>query len=121
MTYGTPSFRARLSVGVPEPRTCLRSWDFDLRARLIAGTPDPPDSGSCSGTPGTRPRVWLAVALGAGGAVLLLFWGGRAGSPAVFASGPGSPPTLSPEPVQLHRGRGGEDGPAVVYIEILGR
>ena len=75
VTYGTPSFRARLSVGVPEPRTCLRSRTSDLRARLIAGTPDPrtPED---SGTPRTRPRVWLAVALGAGGAVLLLFWGG---------------------------------------------
>uniref|UniRef100_A0A452T263 Serine protease HTRA2, mitochondrial n=1 Tax=Ursus maritimus TaxID=29073 RepID=A0A452T263_URSMA len=89
VTYGTPSLRARLSVGVPEPRTCLQSGTSDSRPRLTAGTPDP-RTREVSGTPGTRPRVWLAVALGAGGAVLLLLWGGGRGPPAVLASVLGS-------------------------------
>ncbi|KAM9040183.1 serine protease HTRA2, mitochondrial isoform 2-T2 [Megaptera novaeangliae] len=120
VTYGTPSFGARLSVGVPEPRTCLTSGTSDPRARLIEGTPDP-QIREDSGTPGTHPRVWLAVALGAGGAVLLLLWGGGRGPPAVLASVPGSPPPSPRSQYNFIADVVEKTAPAVVYIEILGR
>uniref|UniRef100_A0A4X1W600 Serine protease HTRA2, mitochondrial n=1 Tax=Sus scrofa TaxID=9823 RepID=A0A4X1W600_PIG len=85
VTYGTPGFRARLSVGVPEPRTCLTSGTSDPRV-------GDPRTREDSGTPGNRPRQWLAVALGAGGAVLLLLWGGGRGPR------PSSPQSLARRP-----------------------
>ncbi|XP_070285650.1 serine protease HTRA2, mitochondrial isoform X2 [Myotis yumanensis] len=120
VTYGTPSLRARFSVGVPGPRTCLTPGTSDSRARLTAGAPDP-QTREGSGTPGPPPRTWLAVALGAGGAVLLLLWGWGRGPPAVFAAVLRPPPTSPRSQYNFIADVVEKTAPAVVYIEILGR
>jgi HtrA serine peptidase 2 len=120
VTYGTPSFRARLSVGVPEPRASLTSGTPDHPARLAAGTPDPRTQETL-GTQGTCRRVWLAVALGAGWAVLLLLWGGGRGPPAVLAAVPAPPPTSPRSQYNFIADVVEKTAPAVVYIEILDR
>ncbi|XP_014318167.1 serine protease HTRA2, mitochondrial isoform X2 [Myotis lucifugus] len=120
VTYGTPSLRARFSVGVPGPRTCLTPGTSDSRARLTAGAPDP-QTREGSGAPGSPPRTWLAVALGAGGAVLLLLWGWGRGPPAVFAAVLRPPPTSPRSQYNFIADVVEKTAPAVVYIEILGR
>ncbi|XP_017364244.1 serine protease HTRA2, mitochondrial isoform X1 [Cebus imitator] len=120
VTYGTPSLRARLSVGVPEPRVRLTSRTPDPREQLTAGTPDTRTQ-EASGNSGSRSRAWLAVALGAGGAVLLLLWGGGRGPPAVLAEVPGSPPTSPRSQYNFIADVVEKTAPAVVYIEILDR
>ncbi|XP_075413011.1 serine protease HTRA2, mitochondrial isoform X3 [Tenrec ecaudatus] len=110
-TYGTPCPRARLSAGVPDPRACLPPG---TRAQSTAEIPDPRTREAS----GTRLRMWLAVALGAGGAVLLL-WGG--GPPAVFAAVSGSPPNSPRSRYNFIADVVEKTAPAVVYIEILGR
>ncbi|XP_004590756.2 serine protease HTRA2, mitochondrial [Ochotona princeps] len=119
MTYGTPSLRARLAAGVPEARTCLTSVSPDPQPRLTAGTPDSRPR-EASGSRGTRARAWLAVALGAGGALLVL-WGRGWGLPAVFASVPAPPPTSPRSQYNFIADVVEKTAPAVVYIEILDR
>ncbi|KAM6180079.1 serine protease HTRA2, mitochondrial isoform 1-T1 [Erethizon dorsatum] len=113
---GTYGLGARLSLGIPEPRACLTSW---TRARLTAETPDPQIQ-EASGTPGARPHSWLAVALGAGGAVLLL-WGWDRSPPAVLAAVPAPPPTSPRSQYNFIADVVEKTAPAVVYIEILDR
>ncbi|XP_032099322.1 serine protease HTRA2, mitochondrial isoform X2 [Sapajus apella] len=120
VTYGTPSLRARLSVGVPEPRVRLTSRTPDPREQLTAGTPDTRTQ-EASGNSGSRSRAWLAVALGAGGAVLLFLWGGGRGPPAVLAEVPGPPPTSPRSQYNFIADVVEKTAPAVVYIEILDR
>ncbi|XP_012307576.1 serine protease HTRA2, mitochondrial isoform X5 [Aotus nancymaae] len=120
VTYGTPSLRARLSVGVPEPRVRLTSGTSDPREQLTEGTPDTRTQ-EASGNSGSRSRAWLAVALGAGGAVLLLLWGRGRGPPAVLAEVPGPPPTSPRSQYNFIADVVEKTAPAVVYIEILDR
>uniref|UniRef100_A0A8C2V500 HtrA serine peptidase 2 n=1 Tax=Chinchilla lanigera TaxID=34839 RepID=A0A8C2V500_CHILA len=116
-THGTSSLPARLSLGIPEPRAYLTSW---TRARLTAETPDPQIE-EASGTPGARPHSWLPVALGAGGAVVLLLWGWGRSPPAVLAAVPAPPPTSPRSQYNFIADVVEKTAPAVVYIEILDR
>ncbi|XP_048208765.1 serine protease HTRA2, mitochondrial [Perognathus longimembris pacificus] len=120
VTCGTPSLPARLSMGVPEPQASLRSGTPDSRGRLTTGTRDP-QAQEVSVNPGARPRVWLAVALGAGGAVLLLLAGGGRGPPSVLAAVPAPQPTSPRSQYNFIADVVEKTAPAVVYIEILDR
>ncbi|XP_040849586.1 serine protease HTRA2, mitochondrial isoform X3 [Ochotona curzoniae] len=120
VTYGTPSLRTRLAVGVSETRACLTSVSSDPQPRLTAGTPDSRPR-EASGSRGTRARAWLAVALGAGGALLVVLWGRGRDLPAVFASVPAPPPTSPRSQYNFIADVVEKTAPAVVYIEILDR
>ncbi|XP_006880891.1 PREDICTED: serine protease HTRA2, mitochondrial isoform X2 [Elephantulus edwardii] len=112
-TYGTPGAPVHhLRAGVPEPRFCvLPSGSPDPRVRVLpSGSPEPP---------GGRARVWLAAALGAGGAALWLWAWGR-GCPAVHAA-VSSPPASPRSQYNFIADVVEKTAPAVVYIEILGR
>ncbi|XP_054978262.1 serine protease HTRA2, mitochondrial isoform X2 [Sorex araneus] len=110
-----PDPRGLLTSGSPEPRACVASGPPGVRARGSAGDPGA----------GARGRVWLAVALGAGGAAgLLLLWGGGRGLPAVRAAVPAPPPRSPRSPRSQYNFIADvveKTAPAVVYIEILGR
>ncbi|KAM5227648.1 serine protease HTRA2, mitochondrial isoform 3-T3 [Ctenodactylus gundi] len=120
VTYGISSLRARLSVGVPEPRACLTSGIPDPWTRVTEKAPHR-WTAEAARTPGASPRSWLAVALGAGGAVLWLLWGGGRGSPAVLAAVPAPPPASPRSQYNFIADVVEKTAPAVVYIEILGR
>ncbi|KAM6221466.1 serine protease HTRA2, mitochondrial isoform 2-T2 [Rhynchocyon petersi] len=119
VTYGTLGPRVRLCTGVVAPRACQTSGTPDPQARLSAETPDPRPR-EAGGTPGARARLWLAAALGAGGAVLLL-WGGGRHSPVVLAAVSGLPPISPRSQYNFIADVVEKTAPAVVYIEILGR
>uniref|UniRef100_A0A8I6AI60 HtrA serine peptidase 2 n=1 Tax=Rattus norvegicus TaxID=10116 RepID=A0A8I6AI60_RAT len=120
MTYGTPSLPARVPLGVLASRANLTSGTPDLWVRLTVGTPGSSDQEDC-GSPGSRRREWLAVALGAGGAVLLLLWGWGRGPSTVLAAVPAPPPTSPRSQYNFIADVVEKTAPAVVYIEILDR
>lgn len=120
MTYGTPSFPARVPVGFLASRANLTSRTPDLWARLTVGTPGSSDQ-EARRSPGSRRREWLAVAVGAGGAVLLLLWGWGRGPSTVLAAVPAPPPTSPRSQYNFIADVVEKTAPAVVYIEILDR
>ncbi|GAB1290964.1 Serine protease HTRA2, mitochondrial [Apodemus speciosus] len=120
MTYGTPSLPARVPVGVLASRANLTSRTPDLWARLTVGTPGSSDQ-EARRSPGSRRREWLAVAVGAGGAVVLLLWGWGRGPSTVLAAVPAPPPTSPRSQYNFIADVVEKTAPAVVYIEILDR
>lgn len=119
MTYGTPGLRARVPVGVLASRANLTSGTPDLWAGLTVGTPGSSNQEACR-SPESRRREWLAVAVGAGGAVLLL-WGWGRGPSTVLAAVPAPPPTSPRSQYNFIADVVEKTAPAVVYIEILDR
>lgn len=120
LTCGTPSLPARVPVGVLASRACLTSGTPDLWERLTVGTPGSSAQQAC-GSLGARRREWLAAAVGAGGAVVLLLWGWGRGPPSVLAAVPAPPPTSPRSQYNFIADVVEKTAPAVVYIEILDR
>ncbi|OBS57981.1 hypothetical protein A6R68_10915 [Neotoma lepida] len=120
LTYGTPSLPARVPVGVLASRACLTPGTPDLWARLTGGTPGSSTQEACKNS-GIRRREWLAGAVGAGGAILLLLWGWGRGPPAVLAAVPAPPPSSPRSQYNFIADVVEKTAPAVVYIEILDR
>ena len=92
--FGSSSTADRWDPRSPDPRRLRDSWN-----------PSAPVAGGGAG------RWW-------GSAVVVL--GRGAGTPGCARLGPRLAAHLSPEPVQLHRGRGGEDGPCRGLYRDLG-
>ncbi|EDK99049.1 HtrA serine peptidase 2, isoform CRA_b [Mus musculus] len=120
MTYGTPSLPAQVPEGFLASRADLTSRTPDLWARLNVGTSGSSDQ-EARRSPGSRRREWLAVAVGAGGAVVLLLWGWGRGLSTVLAAVPAPPPTSPRSQYNFIADVVEKTAPAVVYIEILDR